>query len=231
MKTTIFYGNQKKGNTYKTAAIFKDELLKCGGVEFTEFFMPRDLPDICTGCQLCITKSYEKCPHSEHVKPILDAILNSDALIFASAHAGASAMTASMKNLLDHLDFLVLPVTPREEIFTKKAFVISTGTGSTGAARQIKVGVKHWGINRIYSLGLRMFTNKWDSMPESRQKRFEKRLRRAARRFYPIKHRRPYIGTTALYYMSRFILKRYAGAGTYPYEYWQEHGWLKKRPF
>jgi len=231
MKTTIFYGNQKKGNTYITAQIVKDEMGKCGDVEFTEFFMPRDLPEICSGCQLCLGNPWENCPHARYVRPILEAILASDAVIFATAHAGASAMPASMKNLLDHLDFLVLPVAPREEIFTKKALVVTTGTGSAGAAREISDGIRHWGMNRVHTVALRMFTDKWGSMPQAKQNRFEEKLRRAAKRLYAQKRGRPYPGTIALYHMSKFILKRYAGAGTYPYRYWQERGWFRKCPF
>jgi multimeric flavodoxin WrbA len=231
MKTTILYGNQRKGNTYKAAQIFKDELLKFGDVEFTEFYMPRDLPEFCSGCQLCLSNPCEKCPHSQYVKPILNSLLQSDALIVATPHCGACTMPASLKNLLDHLDFLVITVTPREEIFSKKAFIITTGSGSTSAIREINGDLRHWGINRVYSLGLRMFTDKWDKMSESKQRRFDKALRGAARRFYLKKRRSPYIGTIALYYMSKFVLKKYVGAGNYPYEYWRERGWLNKRPF
>jgi len=136
-----------------------------------------------------------------------------------------------MKNLLDHLDFLVLPVAPREEIFSKKALVVTTGSGSAGAAKEISGGLKHWGLNRVHKVGLRMFTDEWSSMPEAKQGRFENRLRKAARRFYQEKRKSPYWGTIAFFYMSKFILKRYVGAAAYPYKYWQERGWFTHRPF
>jgi len=136
-----------------------------------------------------------------------------------------------MKNLLDHLDFLTMNVAPRKEMFGKKAFILSTGAGSGAAITPIKKYLKNWGINRVCSLGIRMFTDKWDKMPMKKYKRHEYKLRRKARRFYNLQKKAPYISTVFTYYMSKFILKKYVGAGNYPYEYWKEQGYFKKRPF
>jgi len=231
MKVAIFYGNPRKGNTYFATSVFMDELQKCGDVEYTEFFMPSDLPGFCIGCQQCFNGLFEKCHDAQYVAPILDAIIEADALVFATPHCGGSCMPGSMKNLIDHLDFLALLVSPRAEVFDKKAFIITTGTGSTSAIKPIKKALKHWGINRVYSLGLRMFTNKWDKMPEAKQARFENRLHRSARKFYKTPKKRPYLSSVLFFYMSRFILRRYAGEGTYPYMLWKERGYFDKRPF
>ena len=108
MKVAIFYGSPRKGNTYKAAKIFLDELQSNSDVQCMEFFLPESLPEFCTGCQLCLSHPHEKCPHAKYVTPILTAIIDSDALIFTTPHYGACSMTSSMKNLLDHLDFLTL---------------------------------------------------------------------------------------------------------------------------
>jgi len=208
-----------------------DELSNSGDVSFTEFFMPDDLPSFCTGCTLCLGGSLEKCPNAQYVTPILNAILCADALVFATPHYGACSMPGSMKNLLDHLDFLVLPVSPRAGIFDKKAFIITTGAGSAAAIKLIKKNLRHWGVNRVYSLGFRMRTNLWDKMPESKQEKHEKSLRQSARKFFKTKKGRPYLSTVLFYHMSKFILKRYVGEGNYPYDYWKENGYFDKRPF
>jgi len=231
MKVAVVYGNARKGNTYKAAQIFKDELSKHTEVDYVDFTMPTDLPELYTGCQLCLGNEYGKCPHSKNVMPIIDAILGADALIVATPHCGASTMPASMKNFLDHLDFLAMTVAPRIEIFKKKAFIITTGTGSTGAIGTIAKGLRHWGFNRVYGLGLRMFTDKWNKMPEKKQRKCEYRLSKAAGRFYQSKQRKPYLKTVLLYHMNKFIIKRYVGEGAYPYEHWRKNGWFEKRPF
>lgn len=231
MKIALFHGSPRKGNTYKATEIFMNELSNSGEVQYTEFFMPKALPEFCVGCQLCLGAPNEKCPHSQYVTPILNAIISADALIFTTPHYGACSMSAGMKNLLDHLDFLTLNVAPRKELFSKKAFIITTGAGSAAAIKPIKKYLQNWGINRVYSLGLRMFAAKWTSMPETKQARFEKKIRQAARKFYYAKNSIPYVSTIMMYYMSKFILKKYVGKDGYPYKYWKDNGYFKKRPF
>ena len=231
MKVAIMHGSPRKGNTFRAVSVFMDELSNCGDVHFTEFFMPKDLPAFCTGCALCLGGMRDKCPNAHYVAPIVDAIIEADALVFATPHYGACSMPGSMKNLLDHLDFLVLSVSTAEEMFDKKAFIITTGSGSAATIRPIKSYLKNCGINRVDSLGLRMFTNKWDKMPESKQARYERALRRTAQKFYRTRKGRPYLSTIFFYHMSKFILKRYVGEGNYPYEMWKEKGYFHKRPF
>ncbi|MCL2572732.1 MAG: NAD(P)H-dependent oxidoreductase [Defluviitaleaceae bacterium] len=231
MKITVFHGSPRKGNTYHATKIFMDELQKCGDISFTEFYMPKDLPTFCTGCTLCHCGQQEKCPSRQYIAPILESLLSADALVFATPHYGACSMPASMKNLLDHLDFMVLNVAPREENFHKKAFIITTGAGSAASIKPIKSVLKHWGINRVYSLGFRMRTNLWDRMPKLRQEQYENRLRKEAQKFHKAKKKRPYLSTIGFYHISKLILKKYVGEGNYPYENWKEKGYFKKRPF
>ena len=231
MTVAVFHGSPRKGNTHTATKIFMDELRKFSDVHFIEIFLPKAMPEFCTGCQLCLGNPYEKCPHSQYVTPILGAILSADALVFTTPHFGACSMSGCMKNLLDHLDFLTLNVAPRVEIFSKKAFVISTGAGSAAALKPIKKYLINWGINRVYTLGLRMFIDRWDKMPISKQAKFEKKLRQSARRFYRTPKKPPYLSTVFMYYIFKYIVKNQIGEGTYPFEYWKEHGYFKKRPF
>jgi len=231
MKTAVFHGSPRKGNTYIATQIFLDELSKYKDVQYSEFFLPKSMPEFCTGCQLCFGNPHEKCPHSQYVIPILNEIISADALVFTTPHFGACSMSGGMKNLLDHLDFLTLNVSPRAEVFSKKAFIITTGSGSIAAIKPIKNYLKNWGINRVYSFGIRMFTNKWDSMPSSKQAGLEKKLRQSANKFYKASKKPPYLSTVFMYHMSKFILKKYVREGAYPYEYWKDKGYFDKRPF
>lgn len=231
MKVTVFHGSPRKGNTYKATKIFMNQMSKCGDVEFTEFFLPEAIPKFCIGCQLCMGNSYEKCPHSQYVIPILNAVLESDGLIFATPHHGACTMSAGMKSLLDHLDFLTMTVAPKKEIFNKKAFIITTATGSTAAIKPIKKYLKNWGINRVNSYGIKMFIDKWDKMPTKKRTKVEKILAKKADKFYKLKKKSPYLSSIFMYYIFKFIIKRYIGEGNYPYEYWKKQGYFKKRPY
>lgn len=231
MNVVVFHGSPRRGNTYRATHIFLDELMAMGDVALTEFFLPEALPVFCTGCQCCMSGPCELCPHTLHTAPIVDAILRADALLFTTPHYGACSMSAGMKTLLDHLDFFTLTVAPRRAMFGKKAFILTTAAGAASAGRPIQRYLKNWGINRVYTLGLRLFTNEWSSMSDAKQHKFEQRLRRAARKFYRVPRRAPYLSTVGMYYVARVVIKKYIGEGNYPYEYWKENGYFRKRPF
>ena len=231
MRVVVFHGSPRKGNTYYATGIFIDELKKCGDVEISEFFADKAIPELCTGCQMCLGRPQGGCCHSAYVAPILDEIIRAHALVFTTPHHGACSMSAGMKNLMDHLDFLTMNVAPRVEIFRKKAFVLTTGAGSTAAIKPIRQALRNWGVNRVNTLGFRMFTDRWKDMPVKRQLAFEKRIRSAARRFAALPQRPPYATTILFYHVSRFIIRRFVGEQGYPYRYWTEQGLFDRRPF
>jgi multimeric flavodoxin WrbA len=231
MKVTIFHGSPRKGNTYKATKIFMDEMARQGEVTFMEFFLPDALPEFCRGCQLCFSKPPESCPHSKSTIPIFNSVMEADALIFATPHYGASLMSSAMKNLLDHLDFLTMTVTPYREIFSKKAFIITTATGAKSAIKPIESYLRNWGINRVNSYGIRMFVDKWENMPLKKQQKYEVTLQKKARAFYQLKKKRPYLKTKFMFKIFKFVVKKYIGEGNRPYEWWKEQGYFKKRPF
>jgi multimeric flavodoxin WrbA len=231
MTIAVFHGSPRKGNTYKATKLFMSELSKFGDVQYTEFFLPEAMPEFCTGCQLCLGGPQENCPHSQYVTPILNTIISADALIFTTPHYGACSMSSCMKNLLDHLDFLTLNIAPRKEVFHKKAFIITTGAGSSAAIKPIKKYLKNWGVNRVYTVGFKMFIDQWSKMPEVKQIKFKGMICKAARRFYYSQKRMPYSSTLFMFYLSKFILKKYVGEDGYPYKYWKDNGYFEKRPF
>ena len=230
MDVTVFHGSPRKGNTYAATTVFTEELKKLGDVNITEFYLPKAMPEFCTGCQKCLGNHYSSCPHSQYVEPVLASIIKSEALIFATPHFACN-MSGAMKNLLDHLDFLTMNIAPRKEIFQKRAFIITTGSGSAAAKKLIKRFLLNWGINRVYSIGIRMFTNKWDKMPIKKQKRINHQIRKAAKRFFKAKVKYPRLSSVFMYHAFKFIIRRYIGEGSYPYEYWTEQGYFAKRPF
>lgn len=231
MKIAVFHGSPRKGNTYHATRLFMDALAQKTQAEWTEFFLPQALPDFCAGCQRCLGGPRGQCPHAAFVDPIYRAILEADALLLTTPHYGASSMSSCMKNLLDHLDFLTLNVAPREALFGKKAFVLTTGAGSAAAIRPIARCLQNWGVNRVSSLGIRMYTNAWDQMPPAKQAALEKRLGKAAVKFARLPLRRPYLSTVFMYHLSKWVLKKQVGEGAYPYEYWTKKGYFAKRPF
>lgn len=231
MKVVVFNGSPRKGNTYTVTRVFLDELAKCGDLELSEFSFPKDMPEFCIGCQNCLGSPREKCPHKTCVDPIYESIMAADALLFAAPHFGASCMPGSMKTLFDHLAFMEMTIAPRKENFQKKAFILTTGSGSKQNIRIIKSCLITWGINRVRSYGIRMFTDQWNKIPEKRRTRLEKSIRKAARKFCFLKKKPPSFKTVIMYYINRFVIGTFMKEGDYPYDYWKENGYFRKAPF
>ena len=97
--------------------------------------------------------------------------------------------TATPIMLLDHFAHLHMVHRPREEMFSKKAFVLSTSArGSTKPViKTIATNLKLWRINRVYSQGFalnQLNQGTWDKIAKKRRKKFEDIIKKSAKKFY-----------------------------------------------
>lgn len=229
MKITVIHGSPHKGNTYQATKRFMDEMAACGNVEFHEIFLPQDFPQFCLGCQTCFYRGEEFCPHAEHLIPARDAMLNADGLIFASPVYVLSA-SGGMKAFLDHFGTLYAIHRPRREMFSKKAFILSTtaGAGLGAVKKTIASSLKGWCVNRIYFLGLRMMSPNFDSLPEKRKQAFQKRISKSAQKFHAEiasgKKHRPILTSKVIFGVSKKMLAGYDESESLDKRYWLENG-------
>jgi multimeric flavodoxin WrbA len=238
MKIVLINGSPRKGNTYHAAKIFLDEMAKSGELSCTEYFLPRDLPEFCIGCGNCFDKGEAKCPHTQYTLPILHSMLEADALLFATP-VFVWQTTGAMKNFLDHFAHMFMAHRPKEEVFLKKAFILSTATGGLkkSAIKPVATILKLWGINRVYSQGFIlhvMHPGTWDSISTKRREKFEKVIRKHAKEFcrqVNAKKRPSYLFTRLMFYVSRRMLKTDEINRAYDQSYWIEKGWMKSNPF
>ena len=84
MKVALINGQNHKGSTYNIDKILALKLTDEENIK--EVFLPRDIPEFCTGCTACFMKSETLCPHYELVHPIDKIIHDSDVLIFTTPH-------------------------------------------------------------------------------------------------------------------------------------------------
>lgn len=237
MKICIIHGSPRKGNTYRATQIFKEELQKGDDFQFTEFFLPHDLPHFCNGCFICFGKGEANCPHAQYTLPIANAIREADGLIITSP-VYSLAETASVKAFLDHHSYLFMNHRPMEEMFSKVAMVISTtaGYGTGYAINTIRRALRFWGMRRVFSCGLTIYAMSWDDMSPAKQERFSRKLQKMAGQFYKalVKRNRlhPYLFTRFYFRMCINLLSGFPD-GNPDKEYWKEKGWLngKRRPF
>lgn len=143
MRITIIHGQNHKGSSYHVGRILAEKL--ASEQEITEFFLPKDLNHFCLGCYTCLTDE-TKCPFYDEKKRIADAMEQAELLIFTTP-TYCMECSAPMKAFIDLFFQYWLPHRPRDDMFTKKAIIISTaaGAGMGKAIAPIKRTLAYWG--------------------------------------------------------------------------------------
>lgn len=172
MKILIMNGSPHRGNTWRLTQCVKEMLRSMdNAIEFTEIHLTGlDLP-FCLGCSSCFRKGHKYCPHNEKVQKILDLIETNDAVIF-SVSCFQGHLTGIMKNLTDHLAFLI----HRPRYFDKKAMIISTtgGVSADSTTKSLAATIAGWGFNKSYQLPVAAYS--WNAYEPT-----QKDLRKAER--------------------------------------------------
>lgn len=150
MNILLLNGSPHKGNTWHLTQLVKDTLHSWDkAITFTEIHLTNlDLP-FCTGCSSCFRLGHQSCPHHDKVQGILDLIQDHDGIIF-SVSCFQGHLTGIMKNLTDHLAFLI----HRPRFFHKKALIISTagGISADSTTKALAATLAGWGFNRSYQV-------------------------------------------------------------------------------
>lgn len=229
MKIVIINGQNHKGSTYHAARMLADKL----GGEITEYFLPRDFGDYCTGCAMCFSVDIAKCPHYEKQKDIRKSMYEADLIILASPVYVYHA-TAPMKNFLDHQAAKWLVHRAEGSMFTKQAVAISTtaGAGTKSALKDMTDSLFFWGIAKIYKYGTPVFACGWDGVSDKKKKEIDKKLDKLASRIRRnSKHPQPGLKTKAWFYAMRYVQTRHGWCEP-DIRHWQETGWGGKiRPW
>lgn len=224
MKTIIIHGQSHKGSTYHVA---HDLTAKIGG-EIKEFFLPRDFGEFCIGCTRCFVEGEEHCPHHEKLSIITKEMDSSDIIILASPVYVFHA-TGAMKAFLDHLGYRWMVHRPEESMFSKIGVCISTaaGGGMKSANKDMGDSLFFWGVGRIYKLGFAVFEADWGRVSEKRKKIVDRKTSSIANNILKsIGKTKPCIKTRTLFYLIRFMMKRFGAKGNKKdISYWNEKGW------
>lgn len=232
MRTVIIYGIEHKGSTYNVVQMFKNQLNICND-ELTEYFLPKDMPHFCAGCNNCFMKGEEFCPHQDFVTPIKNAIRNAQLIIFASP-VYVFHVTGQMKALLDHLAFQFMAHRPNGSMFSKTALIVSVGAGGgmDTVIKDISASMNWWGISRIFTFGFAVRAAKWDEVTEKIKIKMEKKIKIISQKIITkINKPKVYFKIKLLFFINRIIQKKY-GYIPYDKDYWKKNGWLdKNRPW
>ena len=237
MKICVIHGSPRKGNTYKAAQIFMEQLRKNADLEIVEYYLPKALPYFCCCCNNCYDRSADQCPHARYTQPIEQTMKEADALVLTSP-VYILAESGAIKSFLDHFGYLYLPHRPMEEMFSKVAMIISTtaGAGTGKTIKAISRTLKFWGVKRVYSLGLTIFAKNWEDMKAGKQVKFENIIKKKADIFLKaLINRKKIPATIFVRFMFMFIKKvmRDQEDSHTDKKYWLQKGWLtdQNRPF
>jgi len=232
MKTVIIYGIEHQGSTYNAVQLFKDEL----GIrddDIMEFFMPRDMPRFCIGCNNCFMKGEQFCPHTAYVTPIKEAIISADLIILASP-VYLFHVTGQMKVFLDHFAFQFMNHRPNKAMFSKTALVVSiaAGAGTKSAMKDMTGSLEYWGISRIFKFGFAIFAANWDEISKKKKSKIERRIKLISNEILvKSNNKKPRLKIKGLFYIFRMMHKKTDSIAN-DKKYWKDQGWLDKgRPW
>ena len=224
MRITVIHGQNHKGSTWHAA----DELLKNmgAGCEIREFYLPRELGHFCSGCLACL-KSRESCPYWPEKAPIDAALREADLLVFTTP-TYCMLPSAPMKAFMDLFFTNWMSHKPCEEMFSKRAVVISTaaGAGAKKAAKPIAEMLLYWGVPKVRRCGLAVNASSWEGMPEKKKAVILRDMKKLAGRLSVTAAPRVGLKTRFLFRLFAGMQKANWGAAPEEKAYWQEKGWL-----
>ncbi len=231
MKITVIYGTSRteKSSTYNIAQQFLSEL--ADGDPVTEFHLPKDMPEFCTGCFNCFSNP-AKCPHYAYIKPISDAMLNAD-LIIISAPVYVFHVPGQVKALLDHFGCRWMGHKPNPQMFRKQALFIITAAkaGMRSAAKDIQDSFDWWGVGRVYRFKKTVGMKGWRGLSDNRKTAFAQEIKQTAKKIRRQTGAKPRLKVKMIFYLMRFAQKKFWSDEPQAI-YWKENGcFTGKKPW
>jgi len=131
-RVTAFVGSARKKSTYNAVCQFVDNLKSLGEVEYEIVTLSDHRLGTCRGCQVCFEKGEECCPLKDDRDVLIEKIMASDGVVFASPNYSFQ-VSAIMKIFLDRLGFVFHR--PR---FFGKTFTSIVAQGILGGKKIVK---------------------------------------------------------------------------------------------
>ncbi|NLZ70029.1 MAG: NAD(P)H-dependent oxidoreductase [Clostridiaceae bacterium] len=229
MKIVVINGTMVRGCTYHLKESFLEPLR--AGNEITEFYLPGDAPGFCTGCKVCFMDSEDKCPHAGKVRPIWQAMLAVDLIVFAYPVYVMRA-PGQVKTLLDHFGVHWMVHRPKREMFTKRAVIITQSIGAPNGAAQKDVRTSfHWlGVSSVRRLGFGLMEGViWDELSEKRRRKLTTACRRCGEKYVAMRPARMNLSVRLMFAICRMLQKSVLKKGVHSTDnrYWIEQGWIR----
>ena len=224
MKVTAFIGNAQKRHTYDATEEFLEKIQSLGDIEYEIVPLSDYHLETCKGCRLCIDKGEELCPLKDDRDLLIEKIMHSDGVLFASPNYSFQ-VSAWMKIFLDRLGFFF-----HRPQFFGRTFTSLVNQGIYGGGKIVKY------FNFIaFGLGFNVVKGSViltiEPVTEEIQSMNDKILDKLSKRFYSKlierKYPTPSLIKLFLFRMARSSMKIMLNENNRDYAFYKQNGWFE----
>lgn len=225
MKVTAFIGSARKNkHTYNASEQFLKKLQSFGDIEYEIVPLIDYNLEICKGCKLCLDKGEELCPLKDDRDKLIEKIINSDGVVFASPNYSFH-VSGLMKVFLDRLGFFFHR--PR---FFGKTFTGIVAQGVYGGEEIVKyfnfIG-NALGFNVVKGCCITTL----EPMTEKGREKIDRIIDTQSKRFYAKLIKKEYptpsLFKLMIFRMSRSSMNVMLNENFRDYTYYKENGWFE----
>jgi multimeric flavodoxin WrbA len=224
MKVTAFIGNAQKRHTYDATEQFLKKLQSLGEVECEMVQLSDYHLETCKGCRLCIDKGEELCPFKDDRDLLIDKIMHSDGVLFASPNYSFQ-VSAWMKIFLDRLGFMF-----HRPAFFGRTFTSLVNQGIYGGGKIAKyfnfIGFG-LGFNVVKGGVIMTIVPVTEEMQRMNNKIIDGLSKRFYARLIEPKYPAPSLVKLFLFRMARSSMKILLNENNRDYAFYKQNGWFE----
>ena len=228
MKVTAFIGSARKKHTYRAAEKFLQNLHSLGNIEYEIVRLSDYNLETCKGCKLCLDKGEELCPLQDDRDKLIEKMMNSDGVIFASPNYSFQ-VSALMKLFLDRLGFVFHR--PR---FFGKTFTSIVAQGIYGGKDIVKY-FNFIGNGLGFNVVKGSCITTLEPITKKGQKKIDEIIDQQSKKFYAKLIKKEYptpsLFKLMIFRMSRSSIKIMLNENYKDYTYYKEKGWFESDYF
>jgi multimeric flavodoxin WrbA len=223
-RVTAFVGSARKRNTHKAVVQLLNNVQALGDVEYEIVTLSDFTLKACRGCEVCIWKGEEFCPLKDDRDLLMDKIMASDGVVFASPNYNGQ-VSGMMKTFLDRFAF----VCHRPRYFGKVCTSIVTYSFARGdqIVEYLDILAMTLGFNVVKGTCV----NAVEPRTEKDEQKIDTACARHARQFYAgmvqPAYPAPSLLMLAVFRTFRSLIRQASDDSTRDYRYYAEKGWLE----
>jgi multimeric flavodoxin WrbA len=227
-KITAFVGSARKQHTFNAVCQFLSSLQSRGDIEYEIVRLSDCELETCSGCKLCLDKGEEFCPFQDDRDLLIEKMMTSDGVVFASPNYSFQ-VSAIMKKFLDRLGFVFHRPRFFGKVFT--SIVVQGIYGGPKIVEYLDFVGNGLGFNVVKGSCLTSLEpmtaeakRKNDSILEAQSRRFYDRLSQPP---HPV----PTLFKLMIFRMSRTAIALMLNETYRDYTYYRDKGWFESDYF